>query len=98
MVAAKSGNQEYIEILIDFGCDREIKDKFGKNALDIAKANSHDDCVQVLMYYIAKKRVFGTQEDVNGNLKNVEVETTPLPNSNRKRKEEVWLTFALKKS
>lgn len=81
-LSAKSGNQDYIKILLDHGCDRDIKDKFGKKAVDIAKANNHDECVQILLHYVAQKR--RNCQDINSNFKQQNGENISLRSVRRK--------------
>ena len=59
-----------MKILLDFGCDRDIKDKFGFKAIDIARVNNHDDCVELLLHYVAQKCDFERSiKEKNGNSK-----------------------------
>lgn len=67
-LAAKSGNLDYLKILLDAGCDREIKDKFGMKAVDAARAKNHKKCVEFLLSYKPQRRSPGTPEDENNSL------------------------------
>lgn len=67
-LAARGGNLEYLKILLDAGCDRDIKDKFGMKAVDAARARNHEKCVEFLLSYTPQKRSLRTSEDKNNSV------------------------------
>ncbi|PGH27749.1 hypothetical protein AJ80_00537 [Polytolypa hystricis UAMH7299] len=48
-IAAKKGDKETIQLLIDHGVDINTKDKYGQTALHIAAYNKHKEIVQLLI-------------------------------------------------
>ena len=48
MAAAKVGNAEIVTLMLEHGCNPWRKDPDGNTALDIATANGHQDCINVL--------------------------------------------------
>ena len=48
MAAAKVGNVEILNLMLDHGCNPWRKNPDGHTALDIATAEGHEDCIHVL--------------------------------------------------
>lgn len=48
MEAAKYGSKETIEILLKAGAKKDLKNKLGSTALDIAKENKNEDAIKAL--------------------------------------------------
>ena len=49
MAAARVGNVEIVTLMLDHGCNPWRKDPNGNTALDMATANEHEDCMDVLL-------------------------------------------------
>ena len=47
--AVKEGHLNVVKLLIDKGCDLELKDSFGKTALHYAVSNTNIDCLELLI-------------------------------------------------
>ena len=50
--AARHGHAIILQNLLDFGCEFELKDKFGKTALELAKEEHEDECVAIIERFI----------------------------------------------
>lgn len=50
MAAAKVGNVEIINLMLEHGCNPWRKNPDGHTALDIATAEGHEDCIRVLRH------------------------------------------------
>ena len=48
MAAAKVGNAEIVNLMLEYGCNPWRKNPDGNTALDIATAEGHEDCINVL--------------------------------------------------
>lgn len=48
MYASSGGHLKVVELLIDFGADKELMTKKGNNALFFAKKNSHTEIISIL--------------------------------------------------
>ncbi len=46
--AASAGNTEVVKLLLKRGANRDVRDTWGRSALDLAKLNHHADCESVL--------------------------------------------------
>lgn len=46
--AASNGHVEALKLLLEKGADVDVKDMYGKNALELAERNGHDVCVEIL--------------------------------------------------
>ena len=50
--AARHGHARILQNLLDFGCEYDVKDVFGKNALDLAKEEEESECVAIIERFI----------------------------------------------
>jgi ankyrin repeat protein len=46
-----TATEEMIQLLLDYGANKEIQDETGKTALDYAVENQYDDLVAILTEY-----------------------------------------------
>lgn len=46
--AACAGKTEVVSLLLERGANRQVRDTWGRSALDLAKLNHHADCEKVL--------------------------------------------------
>lgn len=46
--AARAGKAEVVKLLLKRGANRDVRDTWGRSALDLAKLNHHADCENVL--------------------------------------------------
>ena len=47
-VASRWGNAKVVEALLDAGADKELKNKYGKTALDYARSQNKGDVVAIV--------------------------------------------------
>lgn len=47
-MAAGAGNTEVVKLLLEHGANKQVRDAWGRGALDLAKLNHHSDCVKIL--------------------------------------------------
>lgn len=70
-MAAEKGHLEIVQILVDFGCDKQISSKTGKSALEIAEQEGHFDVATFLSGGIM---VGGDEKQVSNRQKEVKQE------------------------
>lgn len=47
-MAAGPGNTDVVKLLLERGANKQVRDAWGRSALDLAKLNNHSDCIKLL--------------------------------------------------